>query len=115
MVYQKDNASGEAIAPKLELCAMRNLTIAQYNIPIQVCNKPKPCIAKRTHEFQINTIGAAVSYEPTTPDWVIASALSKKDDESKIPGWAGCMSLVSCRQSLTKVGATELHTSGLQC
>ena len=110
VVYQKDNAPGEAIAPNLELSETKSLTIAPYNVPIQACSKPKPRVAKRTHEFQTNTTGVAASYELNTQGWVIASALSKKpkDGESKIPGWAGFMSLVSSRQSLTKVGALPL-------
>jgi len=86
----------------------KNLTVTPYNVPIKPCSKPKPQVAKRTHEFEVNATGVDNSYELTTLGWIIASALSKEkeDGESgKIPGWAGFKSLVSSGQSLTNVGA----------
>ena len=89
----------------------KNLTVTPHNVPIKPSSKPKPQVAKRTHEFEVNVTCVDDSYELTTLGWIMASALSKEkeDGESgKIPGWAGFKSLVSSGQSLTNVGALAL-------
>jgi len=86
----------------------KNLTVTLYNVPIKSCSKPKPQVAKKTHEFEVNATGVDDSYELTTVCLIIASALSKEkeDGEScKIPRFK---SLVSSGQSLTNVGALPL-------
>jgi len=111
VVYQKENAPGEVIVPSLEVSEAKNLTVTPYNVPIKPCSKPKPEVAKRTHEFEVNATGVDDSYELTTLGWIIVSALSKEkeDGESgKILGWAVFKSLVSSGQSLTNVGALPL-------
>ena len=99
---------GKLLHPIWKLVRQKNLTVTPYNVPIKPCSKPKPQVAKRTHEFEVNAAGVDDSYELTTLGLIIASALSKEkeDGESgKIPGWAGFKSLVSSGQSLTNVGA----------
>ncbi len=111
VVYQKENAPGEVIAPPLELRDASNLTVTPYNIPIKACSKPKAQVTKRTQKFEMNTTGVNESYQLDTIGWIIASALTGENaggEQSKIPGWAGFKSLVSPGQSLTQVGALPL-------
>ena len=91
-VYQKASASGEQIAPNLEICEARNLSVLPYHVPIKPCSKPKPGPYKREHEFKVNSRDVAELYQLNTLGWVIASALSSQSTESelhiRIPGWA---------------------------
>jgi len=50
VVYQKENAPGEVVASNLEVSEAKNLTVTPYNVPIKPCSKPKPQVAKRTHD-----------------------------------------------------------------
>jgi len=83
VVYQKENAPGEVIAPNLEVSEAKNLTVTAYNVPIKPCSKPKPQVAKRTHEFEVNATGVDDCYELTTLGWIIASALSKEKEDGE--------------------------------
>ena len=76
--------TGEVIAPNLEVSEAKNLTVTPYNVPIKPCSKPKPQVAKRTHEFEVNATGVDDCYELTTLGWIIASALSKEKEEEKV-------------------------------
>lgn len=110
-VYQKANATGESVAPDLQISDAKNLSVTPYHVAIMPCNKPKPVTASNGMEFSINSTGVSKSYELTHLGWIIASALSRtKDGEerSKLPGWAGYNSLLSSSQTLTEVGAMSL-------
>ena len=75
------------------------------------CDKPKATASQqRAREFSINNSGVADSYQLTQLGWVVASTLSRMEDErsSQIPGWAGYNSLVSTSKPLTEVGALSL-------
>ena len=111
-VYQKASASGEHLAPSLEIHEAKNLSVLPYHVPIKPCGKPKPGPYKRDHEFEVNSGGVAESYQLNTLGWMIASALSSRSAESElqvhIPDWAGYKSLVSPGQSVSQVGALPL-------
>jgi hypothetical protein len=40
VVYQKENAPGEVIAPTLEVSEAKSLNVTPYNVPIRPCSKP---------------------------------------------------------------------------
>lgn len=110
-VYQKANATGDVVAPSLQLVEAKTLSVAPYHVPIKPCSKPKPGLAKRAQAFEVDTTGVAETYELTTLGWIIAFALSRErniGEQSSLPGWAGFKSLVSSGQSLTQVGALPL-------
>lgn len=90
-MYQKADAPGEPVAPNLEVSDAPNLTIIPYHVPMKPCSKPKPVLQKRQQEFNVGSTGVAESHQLTTTGWVIASTLSRSENESqgKIPGWAG--------------------------
>ena len=110
-VYQKANATGETIAPSLQLGEANNLSVLQYHVPIKPCSKPKTGSDRRANKLEVDNTGIPASYELTNLGSVIASALSRtktNGEPSHIPGWAGFKSLVSAGQSLTHVGALPL-------
>ena len=110
-VYQKANATGEYIAPSLELSEAKNLMVLPYHVPIKPCSKPKPGPYSRMNKFEVDNTGVSATYKLTTLGWIIASALSRSKEngeQSHIPGWAGFKSLVSTGQCLTQFGALPL-------
>ena len=65
-VYQKANATGEYIAPSLELSEANNLMVPPYHVPIKPCSKPKPGPYSRVNKFEVDNTGVSATYKLTT-------------------------------------------------
>ena len=110
-VYQKAEASGEAIAPPLAIKDADSLSVEPYHVNIIETRKPKPQVIKRTDRFEVNKSGIERKYELLQKGWVFAFAVPDMREETtpnEVPCWAGYNSLLSKDQCLTEVGALPL-------
>ena len=64
-VLQKANATGETIAPSLQLREANNLSVLQYHVPIKPCSKPKTGSDRRANKLEVDNTGIPESYELT--------------------------------------------------
>ena len=113
-VYQKKDASGECIVPKLcvDYKKVQSLTVTPHHTPLIPCPKPKSIHLQNELNFFTNIpeVTTSPTYRLTPLGWAVASAVSrmKNGEKSPILGCAGYHSILARSKPVTDFGALPL-------